>query len=147
MKFKNLDSSCKDFMNEAYASDKLPNGYYVVQSTTNISPGGGWNMTIRKGQLYKNVNEVMHRWSPLRGDWILWAPPIQGRTTMSFRSYDNGDRMLRDFMSNTKKISEAEAEEIKQNMVASQVFKDVKSAIIFLQKMPKNSKIKIEVVK
>ena len=120
MKTKKFEDYNK--VNEASIPD-LSEGYYLVNETFNISPGGGWRITFREGQVLKLEGDVLKRYNPLRKDWKIVSPPISGKEDFYLYGFRDGKAMYNKFKQNTAIITEKEANKIISEMVQEQVIK------------------------
>jgi len=138
---------CKEILTESIS---LPSGIFKVTSGFSLSPGGGWRMSFKEGDIlkYSSVNKKLASYDPLHQKWINRAPPIQGRETMDINAYGripDREAMKNAFLDGTKKISEKELTKLTAGATKEKVM-TVREAKRFLEDLPAKQKVKITVV-
>jgi hypothetical protein len=106
--------------------EKIPDlkeGYYVVNDTFKISPGGGWRIGFREGQVLQLVGDVLKKYNPLTKDWKIVAPPISGKEDFYLYNFSDGKAMYNKFNQNTTPITKKEADELISLMAQDVVIK------------------------
>lgn len=108
-KFNNFDK-----INEELNPIKI--GYYVVKDSFNVSPGGGWRISFRKGEILKmEANNKLGRYVPIKQEWKNVAPPIQGTENFDLTRYGREytqREMFASFLNNTDFITKKEADDL-----------------------------------
>ena len=150
MKLRNL-------INEAVDPGNWPIGYFFVTEPFNISPGGGWSVTFRQGQILKIEQSRVDRslqtityWDALKNEWVVKAPPISGYRDnggmFPISSFGGSQAWTRLFDQNTTPMSKAAAEASTKKMAAETTL-TAKEAIKMLSAMPGNQMVKITIIK
>lgn len=128
--------------------NSMPTGFFVATDKIELSPGGGWRITIKKGSLLQYTkNNQLYSWDGLSGDWKLRKPPISGETQFNPMQYGGGMGMINAFVKNTKAISKSQAEKLKSTFAKETVVlaKDVSKTIEKMGLKPRQ-KVKITIV-
>ena len=129
----------RHLLNEA----SLPRGFFVAEKDFQITPGGGWRMSIKAGDILKASPTSLEIWNPMRGRWVHKSPPISGVDQLDISGFAGSDGMLRAFMGGTKKLSQAQVVQLTKNAKKEKIFKNTKEAMKFLKTLPPNTGIKI----
>lgn len=101
----------------------LPVGFFKVDEDFFLSPGGGWRVSFKEGDILEyRADKTMLRWRAGQDNWSRVAPPIQGRTNLDISQYGYGyeqQKMLDAFLDGTTKITQAEALKLVQGGIAN----------------------------
>ena len=146
-----------NLINEAVDPDNWPLGYFEVKSDFEITPGGGWRVTFRQGQILQvAVSKVdrslqtITRYNALKGNWDVIAPPISGYKDdggmFPISSFAGSRAWTAKFAQNTTPMSKGAAES-KAKSTAAETVVTSKEAIALLMKMPASQMVKITLVK
>lgn len=140
-----IDNFIKNKINESSSYNIRP-GYYIVNNTFKLSPGGGWAITFSKGSILNMTKtNQMYSWNALKNDWILRKPPISGVVNLELSTYGGASSMFNEFTQNTSSITEEVAFGMIKIM-AKDIVLTVKDAIKMLQDMPSNNNVKITII-
>jgi hypothetical protein len=150
MKLRNL-------INEAVDPKNWPIGFFEVRNTFQITPGGGWTVTFKQGQILQVAQSRVDRslqtityWDALKGEWVVKAPPISGYKDdggmFPIDAFSGSQTWTAKFDQNTVPMSKGQAESKAKAMAAETVVTS-KEAIALLMKMPASQMVKITLVK
>lgn len=161
MKLKDLKNIIKEetkkILSEAVDPGNWPIGYFEVKSTFNISPGGGWEVTFRQGQIVKIEQSKVDRslqtitsWDALKNEWVVKAPPISGYKDnggmFPIKSFGGSRSWTQTFDQNTTPLSKGAAESKAKSMAAETTL-SARDAVKMLGTLKPNQMVKITIVK
>lgn len=161
MRLKDLKSIIKEetkkVLSEAVDPGNWPIGYFEVKSTFNISPGGGWQVTFRQGQIIQVAQSKVDRslqtityWDALKNEWVVKAPPISGYKDnggmFPISSFSGSRSWTATFAQNTTPLSKGAAESKAKSMAAETTL-TAKEALKMLSTMSPKQMVKITIVK
>jgi hypothetical protein len=133
-----------DFRNEDPLNEaNLPEGFFEVLNDFKLSPGGGWSMSFKKGNLLKVGVFGLLSWIPITKTWKNRRPPISSHDKLDINRFSGSDGMHQMFIKNTKSISKSKANSIMNSSLPEKLFKDPRSAIKFLEGLSPRTKVKI----
>ncbi len=133
-----------DFINEGSLNEAtLPEGYFEVLKDFKLSPGGGWAMSFKQGNLLRVNNDGLQSWIPISKKWKNRVPPISSAVKLDINQFSGSNGMYQMFIKNTKSVSKSKAASIMDTALPEKLFKDPKSAIRFLQGLSPRTKVKI----
>ena len=161
MKLKDLKSIIKEetqkVLSEAVDPGNWPLGYFEVRSTFEISPGGGWRVTFRQGQILHITKskidpslQTITRWDALKNEWVVVAPPISGYKDnggmFPISKFSGSRNWTGTFALNTSPMA-GSAALAKTKTMAAETTLTAKDAIKMLQGLSPNQQVKITIVK
>ena len=146
-----------NLINEAVDPSNWPLGYFEVKDTFEISPGGGWGVSFKKGDILQvAVSKVdrslqtITRWNALKQDWEVKAPPISGYRDnggmFPISNFAGSRTWTAKFAQNTIPMSKGQAE-AKAKSAAAETVVTAREAIKMLGAMPPSQQVKITIVK
>ena len=142
---------------EAVDPKNWPIGFFEVRNTFQITPGGGWMVTFRKGQILKIEQSKVDRslqtityWDALKNEWVVKAPPISGYKDnggmFPISSFGGSQSWTAKFDQNTVPMSKGQADSKIKSMVATTEL-SARDAIKMLQGLQSSQMVKITIVK
>ena len=152
-----IKEEVKKSLNEAVDPSAWPIGYFEVKNTFEITPGGGWRVTFRQGQILQvAVSKVdrslqtITRYNALKGQWDVVAPPISGYKDdggmFPIAAFSGSQSWTAKFAQNTMPMSKGQADS-KANSMAKETTLNAKEAVKMLSTMPGNQMVKITIIK
>ena len=152
-----IKEETKKMLSEAVDPGNWPIGYFEVKSTFNISPGGGWQVTFRQGQIVKIEQSKVDRslqtityWDALKNEWVVKAPPISGYKDnggkFPIKRFAGSQDWTRMFDQNTTPLSKGAADSKVKSMAAETTL-SAKDAVKMLSTLAPNQMVKITIAK
>lgn len=133
-----------DFINEGSLNEAtLPEGFFEVQKDFKLSPGGGWALSFKQGNLLRVSNDGLYSWIPISKTWKNRRPPISSHDKLDITKFSGSTGMYQMFIKNTKSVSKSRATSVMDTALPEKLFKDPKSAIRFLEGLSPRTKVKI----
>ena len=156
MKIKDLKNIIKEETKKMLSEgQQWPIGHFEVINTFAISPGGGWQVTFRKGDIirvedagkmgYPGIQKIQ-KWDALKNDWIKKAPPISGMEVFPIDKFSGSYSWVDTFTKNTKAMSKGAAESKAKAQEASSIV-TAAEGIKMLQGLQSRQQVKITIVK
>ena len=155
MKISNIKSIIKEEVSKILKEDATwPIGHFEVQNAFTITPGGGWTVSFKKGDIIRVEDaskdgypgiQKMQKWDALKGDWVKKAPPMSGMEVFPIDSFSGSRGWVDLFTKNTKAISQSEANSKAKSMPKEVVLTAVEGARM-LAKLPSRQQVKITLV-
>jgi uncharacterized protein YeaC (DUF1315 family) len=161
MKLNNIKAIIKEevkkVLNEAVDPNNWPIGFFEVKNDFEISPGGGWGVTFKKGMILQVAQSKVDRslqtilmWNALEQNWTPKAPPISGYKDnggmFPISSFGGSNAWTAKFAQNVTPLSKGQAD-AKIKSAAAETILNAKQAIAMLSKLAPNVQVKITIVK
>lgn len=131
-----------------------PIGHFMVVNTFEITPGGGWSVSFKKGDIlrvedatkdgYPGIQKIT-KWDALKNDWVPKRPPISGMDVFPIDSFSGSNSWVQKFTQNTKKLSQSQAETMAKS-TAKETVLSARDAIKMLGDLPPNAQVKITLI-
>ena len=152
-----IKEEVKKVLKEAVDPKNWPIGFFEVKNTFDITPGGGWMVTFRKGQIIQVAVSKVDRslqtityWDALKDEWVVKAPPISGYKDnggmFPISSFGGSQSWTAKFDQNTVPMSKGQADSKIKSMVATTEL-SARDAIKMLQGLQSSQMVKITIVK
>ena len=155
MKIKDLKNIIKEETKKMLSEgQQWPIGHFEVINTFAISPGGGWQVTFRKGDIirvedaaklgYPGIQKIQ-KWDALKNDWVTKRPPISGMEVFPINKFAGSYNWVNLFTQNTKALSKGAAES-KAKSMAKETVLSARDAIKMLGGLSPNAQVKITLI-
>ena len=154
MKVSNIKSIIKEEVGKILSEAQWPIGHFEVINTFEITPGGGWSVSFKKGDILRVEDatkdgypgiQKMQKWDALKGDWVKKAPPISGTEVFAIDSFSGSQNWVAKFTQNTKPMSQGQADS-KARSMPKEVVLSASEGARMLAKLPLRQQVKITLV-